>query len=80
MPLGGGDPKRFGDGIVVKVRPDFGRGGADLWDMRDALVALMEEIDVIYAASQEADFGDFKTAAAVGRTHIVLTDMADGTV
>jgi len=79
MPVGGGDPKRFGDGIVVKVRPDFSRGGADLWDVRDAVVALMEELDGIYAATQLADFAAMKAALAGGRTHIKLADMADGT-
>lgn len=79
MPMGGGDPKRLGDGLVVKVRPDATRGGADLWDMRDAVVALMEELDNIYAATQLADFATMKAALADGRTHIQLADMADGT-
>jgi hypothetical protein len=77
--MGGGDPKRFGDGLVVKVRPDATRGGADLWDVRDAIVAIMEELDVIYAATQLADFATMKAALTAGRTHIVLADMADGT-
>jgi len=79
MPMGGGDPKRFGDGLVVKIRPDATRGGADLWDMRDAIVALMEEIDTIYAGTQLADFAAMKAALASGRTQIKLVDMADGT-
>lgn len=79
MPAGGGDPKKLGDGIVVKIRPDFSRGGADLWDVRDCFVAIMEELDKIYDASQETDFADFKTALADGRTAIKLEDMADGT-
>lgn len=78
MPVGGGNPKKLGDGMVVKLRPDATRGGADLWDMRDALVALMEELDAIYAASQLLDFDAFKTALAGGRTHIKLLDMANG--
>lgn len=78
-PMGGGDPKRLGDGLVVKVRPDATRGGADLWDTRDAIVALMEELDAIYAATQLADFATMKAALAGGRTHIKLADMADGT-
>ena len=80
MPAGGGDPKRFGDGLVVKVRPDFSRGGADLWDVRDVVVAIMEELDNIYAGTQAADFATMKSDLAAGRTHIVLADMADGTV
>jgi hypothetical protein len=78
MPVGGGNPKQLGDGLVVKLRPDATRGGADLWDMRDALVALMEELDTIYAASQLADFAAFKAALAAGRTKIKLLDMANG--
>jgi len=79
MPVGGGNPKKLGDGMVVKLRPDATRGNADLWDMRDALVAIMEELDDIYAASQLANFGLFTAALAGGRTHIKLLDMADGT-
>ena len=78
MPVGGGNPKILGDGMVVKLRPDATRGGADLWDMRDALVALMEELDKIYDASQLADFAAFKVALASGRTVIKLVDMANG--
>ena len=78
MPVGGGDPKRLGDGLVVKVRPDFSRGGSDLWDVRDITVALMEELDDIYAASQLADFATFKAALVGGRTHIKLKDSKDG--
>jgi len=79
MPVGGGDPKRLGDGLVVKLRPDATRGNADIWDMRDAVVALMEELDKIFAASQLLDFAAFKAALARGRTWIKLVDMRDGT-
>lgn len=48
MPLGGGSPKQLYDGMVVIVRPDFSRGNADLWETRDAVVALMEELDKVY--------------------------------
>jgi len=78
MPVGGGDPKRLGDGKVVKLRPDATRGSADVWDLRDAIVALMEELDRIYAASQLADFATFQSALASGRSSIKLADMADG--
>ena len=78
MPMGGGDPKRLGDGLVVKVRPDATRGSADVWDLRDAIVALMEELDDVYAATQLADFNAMKAALASGRTHIKLADMRDG--
>lgn len=78
MPVGGGNPKQLGDGMVVKLRPDATRGGADLWDMRDAVVALMEELDGVYAASQLADFAAFKVAMATGRQWIKLADMKNG--
>ena len=42
------DPKKLGDDLVVKIRPDFSRGFADLWEVRDALVAICQEIDRIY--------------------------------
>lgn len=80
MPVGGGNPKQLGDGMVVKVRPDFSRGGADLWDVRDAVVAIMEELDGVYAASQLADFAAFKAALASGRQWIKLADMKNGQV
>jgi len=79
MPVGGGNPKLLGDGMVVKLRPDATRGNADLWDMRDAIVALMEELDKIYAAlAASVAYTDFQTALAAGRTHIKLVDMANG--
>lgn len=42
------DPKKLGDDLVVKIRPDFSRGFADLWEVRDALVAICQELDRIY--------------------------------
>ena len=65
MPVGGGDPKQIGDGLVVKIRPDFGRGNADVWDIRDITVALIEERQELLAALAAAGtYGDFQTAAA----------------
>lgn len=65
MPVGGGDPKQVGDGLIVKIRPDFGRGNADIWDMRDITVALIEERQELLAALAGAgSYGDFQTAAA----------------
>ena len=78
MPVGGGNPKQFGDGMVVKLRPDATRGNADVWDLRDAVVALMEELDGVYAASQLVDFAAFKAALATGRQWIKLADMKNG--
>lgn len=73
-PVGGGNPKQLGDGMVVKIRPEYGRGNSDLWDTRDVVVAFCEELDTIYAASQLADFAAFKAALAAGRTSIKLID------
>ena len=42
------DPKKLGDDLVVKIRPDFSRGFADLWEVRDALVAICQELDRLY--------------------------------
>jgi hypothetical protein len=81
--MGGGDPKRLGDGLVVKLRPDATRGNADIWDTRDAVVALMEELDDLYAlVAAAADFAAFKLAAGLrgSRKWIKLADMRDGTV
>lgn len=78
MPVGGGDPKQLGDGMVVKIRPDYGRGGADLWDTRDVIVAICEELDKIYAASQLADFSAFKAALVDGRTVLKIYDGKGG--
>jgi hypothetical protein len=74
MPAGGGDPKQIGDGQIVKIRPDFSRGGADLWDMRDVVVAQIEERQELLAAlAGAADFASFKTAAAglVARVELI---------
>lgn len=77
MPAGGGDPKKLGDGLVVKLRPEYSRGGSDLWDTRDAMVAICEELDKLYVASQLVDFAAFKAALAVGRTSIKIVDGTD---
>ena len=77
MPFGGGDPKVLGDGLIVKVRPTFGRGNAAIWDLRDGFIALMEELDFIFAASQLADFPAFKAALTAGRTVIKVVDTKD---
>lgn len=83
MPIGGGSPKRIGDGMVVYIRPDAGKGNADVWDVYDAVIALMEEIDKIYAAlnANPANYGDFATALGApnaARSWIQLRDRADG--
>lgn len=75
MPVGGGDPKQIGDGLVVKIRPDFSRGGADLWDVRDLAVALMEERQELFAAlAGAANFAAFQAAAAALTPKVELID------
>lgn len=79
MPAGGGDPKRLGDGLIVKIRPEWSRGFSSLQDARDVCVALMEELDTIYTAiADAADFPALQAAVAAGRTHIKLIDTQDG--
>ena len=75
MPIGGGDPKQIGDGLVVKIRPDAGRGNADVWDLRDIVVALIEERQELFAIiASEANYADFQTAAALLTPQIELID------
>jgi len=66
------DPKRLGDDLVVKIRPDFSRGFADLWEVRDALVAICQELDHIYVLGNAgAPWG------GAARTWIKLIDSQD---
>jgi hypothetical protein len=77
MPAGGGNPKQIGDGTLVKIRPDYSRGGADLWDARDVLVAQIEERQELFAALAAAgDFATFKTNMAALEAKVVLIDQA----
>jgi len=63
MPAGGGDPKVIGDGQIVKVRPEFTRGNCDVWDLRDVVVALLEERnDLRQAIVDAADFAALQAA------------------
>lgn len=65
MPAGGGDPKIIGDGQIVKLRPEFTRGNCDVWDLRDVVVALLEEREDLRAAiANNATYADFQTAVA----------------
>jgi hypothetical protein len=78
MPAGGGDPKRIGDGTTVKIRPNFSRGNIDIWDLRDIVVALIEERQELFAEiAAAADFAAFKTAAAGLTAKIELIDSLD---
>lgn len=75
MPAGGGDPKVIGDGQTVFLRPEFSRGNSDLWDMKDVVVALLEERDEFRAAVAGAvDFAAFKAAVAALPKRVVLLD------
>ena len=79
MPVGGGDPKQIGDGLVVKIRPETGRGNSDVWDIRDITVALIEERQELLAAlAGAATFADFKTAAAALTARLEIIDARPG--
>jgi len=65
MPIGGGEHKHVGDGAVVKFRPDATLGNTDIWDLRDAIAALVEMDQAWKAAlAGAADFASFKAAVA----------------
>lgn len=75
MPAGGGDPKVIGDGQTVFLRPEFSRGGSDLWDMKDVVVALLEEREEMRAAlAASATYALFQTAVAALPRRVVLLD------
>lgn len=75
MPVGGGDPKVLGDGQVVQIRPDYGRGNADIWDTKDVVVGLLEERENLRAAVAGAvDFAAFKVAVAALPRWVIVTD------
>jgi hypothetical protein len=75
MPAGGGDPKVLGDGQVVSIRPEFGRGNSDIWDMKDVLVALLEEReDFRTMVAGAADFAAFKTGVGALDRWVIVTD------
>lgn len=79
MPAGGGDPKQIGDGQVVKIRPELGRGNSDVWDLRDITIALIEERQELFAAiAAAADHAAFKTAAALLTPKLEIIDAAPG--
>jgi len=63
MPAGGGYPKIIGDGQIVKLRPEFTRGNCDVWDLRDVVVALLEERENLrQAIIDAADFPALQAA------------------
>lgn len=75
MPVGGGDPKVIGDGQTVKIRPDFSRGNADIWDVRDIVVALLEERREFKAAvAASVDYATLKAGIAALPDRIELID------
>lgn len=75
MPMGGGDPKVLGDGQQVKLRPETTRGNSDIWDVRDAVVAFIEEREELRAAlAGAATFADFKVAVALLPRRVAVID------
>ena len=75
MPMGGGDPKVYGDGQVVQIRPESTRGNSDVWDLKDVIVGLLEERENLRdAVAAAADFAAFKTAVAALPRWVIVTD------
>lgn len=73
--LGGGDHKVLGDGRVVFFRPESTLGNSDIWDLRDAFVAIVEmDNGVKGALAGAATFADFKTAVAALPSLIQFVD------
>lgn len=80
MPMGGGNPKVVGDGQVVVLRPDATRGNADIWDMKDVVVALIEEREDIRAAlAGAALYADFQAAVAALPRWVKIIDSQNDT-
>lgn len=75
MPMGGGDPKVVGDGQTVFIRPETGRGNSDIWDLRDVLMAFIEERQELRAAIiAAANFGALQTAVATLPRRVQVID------
>lgn len=80
MPTGGGDPKVLGDGQVVVMRPETTRGNSDIWDMRDIVVALIEEReDLRTALANSVLYTDFQTAVAALPRWVKVIDSLNNT-
>lgn len=80
MPMGGGNPKVVGDGQVVVLRPDATRGNADIWDMKDVVVALIEEREELRAAiAANMDYATFQTAVAALPRWVRIIDSQNDT-
>jgi hypothetical protein len=81
MPMGGGDPKIVGDGQVVVLRPDATRGNADIWDMKDVIVAFIEERENLRAALAGAvAYADFQAAVAALPRWVKIIDSQNDTL
>jgi hypothetical protein len=80
MPTGGGDPKIIGDGQVVVLRPETTRGNSDIWDMKDIVVALIEERENFRAALAGAgNYGLFQAAVAALPRWVKVIDSLNDT-
>ncbi len=72
--------KKIGDGEGTTVNKEIFDGmGGEGRKLRDLIMGLVDEVDRLSAlvngirtASQEADFADFKTAAALTTVHVRL--------
>jgi hypothetical protein len=80
MPMGGGNPKIVGDGQVVVLRPEATRGNSDIWDMKDVIVALIEEREELRAALAGAiNYGAFQVAVAALPRWVKIIDSQNDT-
>lgn len=80
MPMGGGNPKIVGDGQVVVLRPEATRGNSDIWDMKDVIVALIEEREELRAAlAASVLYTDFQTAVAALPRWVKIIDSQNDT-
>ena len=60
---------------MVKIRPEFTRGNCDIWDLRDVVVALLEERENLRAAvANSVLWTDFQTAVAALPRWIEIID------
>lgn len=75
--LGGGDHKVLGDGRVVFFRPEAVQGNTDIWDLRDAFVAIVEMDNGMRSAlAGAANFAAFQVAVAALPSLIQFVDGA----
>ncbi len=81
MPTQNGNPKQLNDGNVVYLRPEFTKGLSDAFTVRDAFVAVCEELDKLYTIlGAHTGNGNALATALVGieRESLKLIDSKNG--